>query len=140
DRRFSLYVMPLTFEAGLLGVSMMAAGANETIYETLRHQIGSALTTASMHRQVVEQIAARERVENARAATDTPMAAAIPPSLVPRCCAVVGLAVAARRPPAADAGGDYYDVVATEEGAWLAVGDVSGHGLAAGLIMLMLQS
>lgn len=140
DRRFSLYVMPLTFEARLLGVSMMAAGANETIYETLRHQIGSALTTASMHRQVVEQIAARERVEKESAAKETRMAAAIQTSIVPQSFAVDGLDIAARMLPAADAGGDYYDVVATEEGAWLAVGDVSGHGLAAGLIMLMLQS
>ena len=140
ERRFSLYVMPLTFEARLLGVLMMAAGANETIYETLRHQIGSALTTASMHRQVVEQIAARERVEKESAAKETRMAAAIQTSIVPKTIDVDGLDVAARMVPAAEAGGDYYDVVEADGGAWIAVGDVSGHGLAAGLIMLMLQS
>jgi serine phosphatase RsbU (regulator of sigma subunit) len=37
-------------------------------------------------------------------------------------------------------GGDYYDVQATPEGGWLAIGDVSGHGLNAGLVMLMLES
>jgi phosphoserine phosphatase RsbU/P len=42
--------------------------------------------------------------------------------------------------PADDVGGDYYDVFARPDGAWLVVGDVSGHGLNAGLIMLMVQS
>lgn len=139
-RRFSMFVMPLTFETQLLGVMMMAAGANETLYETLRHQIGSALTTASMHRQVVEQIAAREKVEKESAARETRMAAEIQTSIVPKAFEVEGLEIAARMMPAAEAGGDYYDVVGSERGAWIAMGDVSGHGLAAGLVMLMLQS
>ncbi|HLK39302.1 MAG TPA: PP2C family protein-serine/threonine phosphatase, partial [Polyangiaceae bacterium] len=33
-----------------------------------------------------------------------------------------------------------YDAVPASNGAWLAMGDVSGHGLNAGLIMLMVQS
>jgi sigma-B regulation protein RsbU (phosphoserine phosphatase) len=37
-------------------------------------------------------------------------------------------------------GGDYYDVLPSGSGCWIAVGDVSGHGLNAGLVMLMLQS
>jgi sigma-B regulation protein RsbU (phosphoserine phosphatase) len=42
--------------------------------------------------------------------------------------------------PASDVGGDYYEVLPLVDGAWLAIGDVSGHGLNSGLIMLMLQS
>jgi serine phosphatase RsbU (regulator of sigma subunit) len=37
-------------------------------------------------------------------------------------------------------GGDCYDVVRTAFGAWIGIGDVAGHGLSTGLVMLMLQS
>jgi serine phosphatase RsbU (regulator of sigma subunit) len=42
--------------------------------------------------------------------------------------------------PASEVGGDYYDVRAVENGCWIGIGDVSGHGLDAGLMMLMTQS
>jgi phosphoserine phosphatase RsbU/P len=42
--------------------------------------------------------------------------------------------------PAAVVGGDYFDVRPVPDGAWIGVGDVSGHGLTAGLLMLMIQS
>jgi sigma-B regulation protein RsbU (phosphoserine phosphatase) len=42
---------------------------------------------------------------------------------------------------ASEVGGDYYDLQPTEDGGcWLGIGDVSGHGLDAGLMMLMIQS
>jgi len=37
-------------------------------------------------------------------------------------------------------GGDYYDVLPVEGGCWIGIGDVSGHGVTSGLIMLMVQS
>ena len=42
--------------------------------------------------------------------------------------------------PTVEVGGDYYDVVPTSSGAWIGIGDVAGHGLVAGLVMLMVQS
>lgn len=42
---------------------------------------------------------------------------------------------------AADAvGGDYYDVVKAQGRHWLVIGDVSGHGISAGLVMMMVQT
>ena len=41
---------------------------------------------------------------------------------------------------AAEVGGDYYDFRPTEDGCWIGIGDVAGHGLEAGLVMLMIQS
>jgi sigma-B regulation protein RsbU (phosphoserine phosphatase) len=37
-------------------------------------------------------------------------------------------------------GGDYYDVLPTAQGCWIGIGDVAGHGLRPGLVMMMLQS
>jgi sigma-B regulation protein RsbU (phosphoserine phosphatase) len=60
--------------------------------------------------------------------------------ILPRALAVEGYDVAAAMIPAAEIGGDYYDVVPTAGAAWVAIGDVSGHGLDAGLVMMMAQS
>lgn len=43
--------------------------------------------------------------------------------------------------PAAEVGGDYYDISLDMEGKlWLGIGDVSGHGVTSGLIMMMAQT
>lgn len=62
-------------------------------------------------------------------------------ALLPADPALEGLEIAVSMQPAEQVGGDYYDVRATaDHGGWLAIGDVSGHGLNAGLVMLMVQS
>jgi serine phosphatase RsbU (regulator of sigma subunit) len=43
--------------------------------------------------------------------------------------------------PAEQVGGDYFDIIDEKDGrVWLGIGDVSGHGLASGLIMMMAQT
>ena len=43
--------------------------------------------------------------------------------------------------PADEVGGDYYDIVETQNGdKWVTIGDVSGHGVDSGLIMMMAQT
>jgi sigma-B regulation protein RsbU (phosphoserine phosphatase) len=53
---------------------------------------------------------------------------------------VRGLEIAATMLPATEVGGDYYDVLPTPRGCWIGIGDVAGHGLRSGLVMMMLQS
>ncbi|WP_437532937.1 AAA family ATPase [Sorangium sp. So ce726] len=48
--------------------------------------------------------------------------------------------MAALMTPAESVGGDYYDVVQTGESSWVLIGDVSGHGVTAGLTMMMVQT
>jgi serine phosphatase RsbU (regulator of sigma subunit) len=61
-------------------------------------------------------------------------------SILPTEYIVNGLQIAARMATASEIGGDYYDVRPTDDGCWLGIGDVAGHGLEAGLVMLMIQS
>jgi serine phosphatase RsbU (regulator of sigma subunit) len=68
------------------------------------------------------------------------VAAKLQTSILPTDLRVPGLDIAAHMEPATEVGGDYYDVIPTADGCWLAMGDVSGHGLGSGVIMLMLQS
>jgi sigma-B regulation protein RsbU (phosphoserine phosphatase) len=53
---------------------------------------------------------------------------------------VEGLAISAMMLPAEVVGGDYYDIIPVQDGCWISIGDVAGHGLSAGVIMLMIQS
>ena len=48
--------------------------------------------------------------------------------------------VAAAMVAADSVGGDYYDVVEAGDRDWIMIGDVSGHGVTAGLIMMMIQT
>jgi histidine kinase len=53
---------------------------------------------------------------------------------------MAGYQIAAYMQPAEQVGGDYYDVINAEGRDWLVIGDVSGHGVPAGLIMMMAQT
>jgi sigma-B regulation protein RsbU (phosphoserine phosphatase) len=84
------------------------------------------------------QMAAKERLEK-----EMEISSRIQTSILPRRVDVEGLEIAARMIPATEVGGDYYDVFIArpgDDGCWIGVGDVAGHGLTSGLIMLMVQS
>jgi serine phosphatase RsbU (regulator of sigma subunit) len=68
------------------------------------------------------------------------LARRIQEALVPTEPALVGCDVAASMKPAEEVGGDYYDVIHTKTHEWILIGDVSGHGVPAGLIMMMCQT
>jgi sigma-B regulation protein RsbU (phosphoserine phosphatase) len=51
-----------------------------------------------------------------------------------------GYEIAARMKPADDVGGDLYDLLAFDDTFWVLVGDVSGHGINSGLVMMMAQA
>lgn len=133
-------VFPLTFESEFFGVGVCAGGAVPAVFGALRQQIGAAIKGVSLHRQIVQHVAMRERSERKQMAQEAELASNIQTSMVPSVFDVPGLSIAASMTPAAEVGGDYYDVVADEQGALIGIGDVTGHGLQSGLIMLMLQS
>ncbi|WP_437874648.1 SpoIIE family protein phosphatase [Sorangium sp. So ce513] len=139
--RKTLIALPVAFgDAEKFGVAVLDSGANELVYDALRLQLGSAVKAAELHREMVRQVELRERLEQERVRQESDVAARIQTTLVPEQLAVDGLDLCAVMKPAADVGGDYYDVLATPGGGWLGIGDVAGHGLAAGLVMLMIQS
>jgi sigma-B regulation protein RsbU (phosphoserine phosphatase) len=61
-------------------------------------------------------------------------------AILPRSPALAGYEVAARMKPADDVGGDLYDVLPFPDTFWILIGDVSGHGINAGLVMMMAQA
>lgn len=60
--------------------------------------------------------------------------------LLPREFELPTLEVGARMLTASEVGGDFYDVRPTPDGAWVTMGDVTGHGLVSGLLAMIVQS
>lgn len=83
-----------------------------------------------------------ERVtdERSRAAAELDAARRIQSKLLPHEACLPGLEVVTFVRPAASVGGDYFDTYQVGDHTWLLLGDVTGHGLGAGLVMLMAQS
>ena len=81
------------------------------------------------------QLAAKQRLEQ-----ELELGARIQTCILPSQVEVQGLEVAATMRPATEVGGDYFDILPAEGGCWIGIGDVAGHGLTSGLVMLMAQS
>lgn len=85
----------------------------------------------------VRRIAERER-QRVELETARRIQSSILPDLPPQ---LNGVEVAHAYLPASEVGGDFYDVLALEDGRLaLAVGDVAGHGVSSGLVMSMAKS
>jgi hypothetical protein len=85
----------------------------------------------------VRRIAERER-QRVELETARRIQSSILPDLPPR---LAGVDIAHAYLPASEVGGDFYDVLALEDGRLaIAVGDVAGHGVSSGLIMAMAKS
>ncbi len=69
------------------------------------------------------------------------LAKRIQTALLPQSRQLTGFNIADIMIPAKDVGGDYYDIIETDTGErWVAIGDVAGHGVDSGLIMMMAQT
>lgn len=85
----------------------------------------------------VRRIAERER-QRVELETARRIQSSILPELPPR---LQGVEIAHAYLPASEVGGDFYDVLALEDGRLaVAVGDVAGHGVSSGLVMSMAKS
>ena len=95
------------------------------------------------HRLLRTEFTLLVELKRARDALSSEMdlAKRIQTALLPRGVSMPGYEVAATMVPAQEVGGDYYDVIESPKGAtWVAMGDVSGHGVDSGLIMMMAQT
>jgi hypothetical protein len=85
----------------------------------------------------VRRIAERER-QKVELETARRIQTSILPRLPPQ---LLGIKLAHTYLPATEVGGDFYDVLALEDGRLaVAVGDVAGHGVSSGLVMSMAKS
>jgi hypothetical protein len=120
---------------GWLALALLAA----PLLASLRH-LGGGKELVYRYEDVpphVRRIAERER-QRVELETARRIQSSILPDLPPR---LAGVDIAHAYLPASEVGGDFYDVLALEDGRLaVAVGDVAGHGVSSGLIMSMAKS
>lgn len=86
-------------------------------------------------RELMENLKEQERLKN-----EMDLAKRIQTVLLPEKPEIKGYDIAASSNPADEVGGDYYDVISVAGFDWIVVGDVSGHGITSGLVMMMVQT
>jgi len=82
-------------------------------------------------------------MENMRMATELDVAKRLQMMVLPgeiETETIKELEIAGKMDPASEVGGDYYDYILKADGVYFSIGDVTGHGLSSGVVMLMAQS
>lgn len=91
----------------------------------------------------ISQLNARLSQENLRLGAEMAVAQQLQLMVLPKSeelKAITDLDIAGYMKPADEVGGDYYDVLQSNGIVKIGIGDVTGHGLSSGVLMLMVQS
>jgi serine phosphatase RsbU (regulator of sigma subunit) len=90
--------------------------------------------------EMLGEIRKRDAEIRERHRQEMALARSIQTSVLPRTFDFPGFDVSAVMYPAEEVGGDFYEFRRQNGSAWIGVGDVTGHGVTSGLIMMMAQS
>lgn len=119
----------------------------ESLINNLFFMSGTVIIAVSInyvrHRLIRQEFNLRAALRKARDALwgEMELAKKIQTTILPKNTRLGEYQVAALMTPADEVGGDYYDFFETETGEkWVTIGDVSGHGVDSGLIMMMTQT
>lgn len=138
-------LLPLPGRNRLMGVMALGPKRSEAAWSrtdlqvltTVARQTGLALEVSELAHSLAAEAAQRERVNR-----EMEIAREVQERLFPQQMpALTGASVAGACRAALGVGGDYYDVILLEDGRiGLAVGDVSGKGISAALLMASLRA
>ena len=138
-------LLPLAVRDKLLGFISLGpkrseepySGSDVRLLKSVAAQTGLALENADLMRKISDEVAQRERLNR-----EVEIAREVQERLFPqKLPAIRGLDYAGYCRPALGVGGDYYDFLALPQGhLGVAIGDVSGKGIAAALMMASLQA
>lgn len=126
----------LASTAAALGASVDQARSKDVIARDELGDLGRSFNQmADDVARLIETAVAKEAL-----ASELALAARMQQALLPPAPRVAGLEIAGAMSAVTQVGGDYYDVLPTHNGAWIAIGDVSGHGFNTGIVTLLAQS
>jgi serine phosphatase RsbU (regulator of sigma subunit) len=124
----------------LLSTVVLVVAMSETRYRLIQQEfrVRAELedTNATLERSRTDLKQARDRLWS-----EMEVAQRIQTALLPKNRRLGTYEAEAVMRPAGEVGGDYYDFLETRHGEhWAAIGDVSGHGVESGLVMMMTQT
>ena len=109
----------------------------------LRDQESSYIKKLAKANQKISKLNNRLQAENTRLSTELEITQRLQTMLLPKekeLNQIKVLEIAGFTEPAAEVGGDYYDIFQHQGRVIIGIGDVSGHGLESGVLMLMVQT
>ena len=130
-------------EIGQLGVAFNSmAGEIEQYTQNLENLVDERTRELSDAKARIEDLNKQLRAENLRLGAEMQVAQRLQLMVLPKpkeLDEVTNLDIAGYMKPADEVGGDYYDVLHTDELVKIGIGDVTGHGLESGVLMLMVN-
>ncbi|GEM_PF-2991839 len=118
----------------------IASGHLDTALSTERKdEIGQLACDIDKMRLAIKEMTENLK-EQERLKSEMELARKIQTVLLPKNPVISGYEIAVSMNPAEEVGGDYYDVISVGGFDWIVIGDVSGHGVTAGLVMMMVQT
>ncbi len=131
-------VLPVRRIAG--SVRIIASGElNTKVMSGRNDEIGQLASDVDKMRLAIKDMTESLK-EQERLKSEMELARKIQTVLLPKNPAISGYEIAASMHPSEEVGGDYYDVISAGGYDWIVIGDVSGHGVTAGLVMMMVQT
>ncbi|MFW6358967.1 MAG: SpoIIE family protein phosphatase [Chroococcales cyanobacterium] len=111
------------------------------LFETLEDKVQERTAELANANEQISKLNEKLKEENIRMSAEINVARQIQKMILPKSeeLDIEGLDIAGFMQPADEVGGDYYDVLSANGVVTIGIGDVTGHGLESGLLMVMTQ-
>ncbi|MEC4893019.1 MAG: SpoIIE family protein phosphatase [Oscillatoria sp. PMC 1051.18] len=119
------------------------AGQLKELIENLEDKVKSRTAQLAQANQEITILYKRLKAENVRLSAELDLLRQMQHLILPKPAelkAIKKLDIAGYMEPAEEVGGDYYDVLHTDGVVTIGIGDVTGHGLESGILMVMTQT
>jgi serine phosphatase RsbU (regulator of sigma subunit) len=136
----SILCLPILHQEKLLAILYLENNLIPGAFTPDRLELLNVLTSqAAISMEIarhIEQVGEQERLKK-----EMELARRIQTAILPNYVEHPEFEIEAVMLAAEEVGGDYYDILSGKDGSyWIAIGDVSGHGVTPGLIMMMAQT
>ncbi|NNH33446.1 SpoIIE family protein phosphatase, partial [Rhizobium sp. SEMIA 4085] len=136
--------IPTKDEVGEAGLAFNRMAEEISFHtENLENLVAERTQEIEVAKEEISILNGQLKSENLRLGAELDVARQIQLMVLPRAkelAAIEQLEIAAYMRPADEVGGDYYDILQNGAHLKIGIGDVTGHGLESGVLMLMVQS
>ncbi len=116
---------------------------NARLYQTLEEKVQQRTAQLAEANQEISALNNKLKAENIRLSAELEVTKRLQQMILPKQSEldqIKGLEIAGYMQPADEVGGDYYDVLTQNDQVKISIGDVTGHGLESGVLMIMAQT
>jgi serine phosphatase RsbU (regulator of sigma subunit) len=116
---------------------------NARLYHNLEEKVEERTAQLAEANQEISALNQKLKAENIRMSAELDIVKQLQQMVLPKQSeleTVAGLEIAGFMEPADEVGGDYYDVLQQDDRVKISIGDVTGHGLESGVLMIMAQT